>query len=76
MGRNRFRQYSLNKRVRIGRGRVALVEWGSFFKVKIPNAMNCIKTSEKIVESWTTGQNFPPDSYFGAYTFKSYILSS
>ena len=71
MGRNRFRQYSLKKSVRTGRGIVKLDARGSFFSPNIPIAIICIKTKENIVELCTIGQNFPPVSYLGAYTLSS-----
>lgn len=73
MGRKRFLQYSLNRSVRIGRGKIRVEAKESFFSVKIPTAMACISTSEKIIELCTIGQNFPPVSYLGAYTFKNCI---
>lgn len=71
MGRNLFRQYALNTSVRIGRGIVKLDARGSFLSPNIPIAITCISTKEKIVELCTIGQNFPPVSNLGAYTFKN-----
>jgi len=50
LGRKRFRQYSLNKSVRIGRGKMIDDAEGTFFTVKIPSAIACIRTKEKIME--------------------------
>lgn len=69
MGRNRFRQYSLKRSVRTGRGSVKVDARESFFNAKIPTAMMCMSTRENIIELCTIGQNFPAVSYFGAYTF-------
>jgi len=75
MGRNRFRQYSLKRSVRTGRGiaRVEAIE--SFFNAKIPTAIICMSTRENIIELCITGQNFPAVSYFGAYTFMNCIIN-
>ena len=72
MGRNLFRQYSLKISVRTGRGIVKLDARGNFLSPNIPIAIICISTKEKIVELCTTGQNFPPVSNLGAYTFKNW----
>ena len=69
MGKNRFRQYSLKRRVSTGRGSIQVDAGESFFNAKIPTAIMCMSTREKIVVLCTIGQNFPAVSYFGAYTF-------
>lgn len=74
MGRNRFRQYSLKRSVRTGRGIVKVDARESFFKAKIPTAMMCMSTRENIIELCIIGQNFPAVSYFGAYTFINCII--
>lgn len=76
MGRKRFRQYSLKRSVRIGRGTIKVVASGSFFSVKIPIAIACISTREKIIELWTKGQCFPAVSYLGSYTLMNCTSSS
>lgn len=68
-GRKRFRQYSLNRSVSTGRGKINHDAHENFFSVKIPTAIACISTSENIMLLCTVGQNFPADSNFGAYTF-------
>lgn len=55
----------------MGRGRVKLDARGSFFRPNIPTAIACIRINENIVELCTIGQNFPPVSYLGEYTFNS-----
>lgn len=70
-GKKRFRQYSLKRSVRIGRGKINVDANGSFFSVKSPIAIACMSTRENIIELCTIGQNFPAVSYFGAYTFKN-----
>jgi len=69
LGRKRFRQYSLNRSVSTGRGKIKVEAKGTFFKVKMPRAIACISTRENIMELCTIGQNFPAVSNFGAYTF-------
>lgn len=69
MGRNRFRQYALKRRVIIGKGTIKVDAIDSSFSAKIPAAMMCMSTREKIMELCTIGQNFPAVSYLGAYTF-------
>lgn len=68
MGRNLFRQYSLKRRVMIGRGNVKDEARESFLSAKIPTAIMCMSTREKMVELCTIGQNFPAVSYLGVYT--------
>lgn len=75
MGRKRFRQYSLKRRVRTGRGKIKVDARESFFSVKIPTAIACISTRENIIELWTIGQNFPAVSYLGAYTFINCMIN-
>lgn len=75
MGRKRFLQYSLKRSVRIGRGKIKVDARGSFFNVKIPNAIACISTRENIIELCTIGQNFPPVSYLDEYTFMNCNMS-
>lgn len=73
MGEKHLLQYSLNKSVRIGKGRIKLDARGSFLRPKIPIVIMCISTRENIVVLCTMGQNRPPVSYFGEYTFRSYV---
>ena len=68
-GRKRFRQYSLNRRVSKGRGKINVDADRTFFSVKMPKAIACISTRENIMQLCTVGQNFPALSNFGAYTF-------
>lgn len=68
IGRKRFRQYSLNRSVSTGRGKINVDADESFFTVKMPRAIACISTSENIMQLCTVGQNLPAVSNFGAYT--------
>lgn len=69
LGRKRFRQYSLKRRVKSGRGKIKVDARESFFNVKTPTAIKCMSRRENIIELCTIGQNFPAVSYRGAYTF-------
>jgi hypothetical protein len=75
IGKNLFRQNSLNNRVSTGRGTSKLDARGSFFNPNTPIAIICSSTRENIVVLCTMGQNVPPVSYLGEYTLKSCICT-
>ena len=59
----------MKRSVNTGRGKVNVDARLTFLIVKIPTAIACISTREKIIELCTIGQNFPAVSNLGAYTF-------
>lgn len=76
IGKNRFLQYWLKRRVKTGRGSIQVDAGESFFNAKLPTAIICMSTNANIIESWTIGQNLPAVSYFGAFTFMNCIIQN